>query len=124
MVNLNRFKKRKAKQEKERRAETNRRLHGRTKAEREAEASRKEKEQKDLAGKFLLPERVSLEALVQSELKEKPAAHAVSNQAEKQFEALEAATKKVLSISEYSEELKRHARDSEALGNDHLEGDD
>jgi hypothetical protein len=34
VVNLNKFRKRKAKAEREKRAETNRRLHGRTKAER------------------------------------------------------------------------------------------
>lgn len=34
VVNLNKFRKKKAKLERERRAETNRRLHGRTKAER------------------------------------------------------------------------------------------
>lgn len=34
VVNLNKFRKQKAKLERERRAETNRRLHGRTKAER------------------------------------------------------------------------------------------
>ncbi len=41
VVNLNRFRKKKAKLEKERQAETNRRLHGRTKAEREREAKQK-----------------------------------------------------------------------------------
>jgi hypothetical protein len=37
VVNLNKFRKAKAKAEKEKRAETNRRLHGRTKAERQRE---------------------------------------------------------------------------------------
>lgn len=37
VVNLNKFRKAKAKAEQEKRAETNRRLHGRTKAERQRE---------------------------------------------------------------------------------------
>jgi len=43
VVNLNKFRKRKAKLEKEHRAETNRRLHGRTKAERQQELLQKRK---------------------------------------------------------------------------------
>jgi hypothetical protein len=43
VVNLNKFRKRKAKLEKERQAETNRRLHGRTKAERARDALEKRK---------------------------------------------------------------------------------
>jgi len=41
VVNLNKFKKRKAKVEREKLAETNRRLHGRTKAERARDALQK-----------------------------------------------------------------------------------
>ncbi|HEX2672044.1 MAG TPA: DUF4169 family protein [Polyangiaceae bacterium] len=41
VVNLNKFKKRKAKAERVKRAETNRRLHGRTKAERARDALQK-----------------------------------------------------------------------------------
>ena len=43
VVNLNKFRKRKEKAAKEARAETNRRLHGRTKAERALEAAQKHK---------------------------------------------------------------------------------
>ena len=43
LVNLNKFRKQKAKLEKERKAETNRRLHGRTKAERARELFQKRK---------------------------------------------------------------------------------
>jgi uncharacterized caspase-like protein len=43
VVNLNKFRKRKAKLAKERRAETNRRLHGRTQAERDAELAQQRK---------------------------------------------------------------------------------
>ena len=50
VVNLNKFRKRKAKLEKERQAETNRRLHGRTKAERARDALRKRKLQTDVDG--------------------------------------------------------------------------
>lgn len=42
VVNLNKFRKRKARAEAKRRAETNVRLHGRTKAERTLEAKQKE----------------------------------------------------------------------------------
>ena len=43
VVNLNKYRKRKAKLETERKAETNRRLHGRTQAEREQELRQKRK---------------------------------------------------------------------------------
>lgn len=43
VVNLNKFKKRKAKAERVKQAETNRRLHGRTKAERAQDALQKKK---------------------------------------------------------------------------------
>jgi len=42
VVNLNRFRKQKAKQDREKQAETNRRLHGRTKAERLRELKQKQ----------------------------------------------------------------------------------
>lgn len=54
VVSLNRVRKKKAKAEKEKRAETNRRLHGRTKAERAAEAHAKAKAEKKLEGARLL----------------------------------------------------------------------
>lgn len=43
VVNLNQFKKRKAKLERKQQAETNRRLHGRTKAERARDALQKKR---------------------------------------------------------------------------------
>jgi hypothetical protein len=43
VVNLNKFRKAKAKAEKEKLAETNRRLHGRTKVERQRELLQKQK---------------------------------------------------------------------------------
>lgn len=43
VVNLNKFRKRKAKEEREKRADTNRRLHGRTKAERAQDLLQKQK---------------------------------------------------------------------------------
>ena len=43
VVNLNRFRKQKAKAERQKRAEVNRRLHGRTKAERAREELQKRK---------------------------------------------------------------------------------
>ncbi len=53
VVNLNKFKKRKAKEQREKQAEINRRLHGRTKAERERDELQKRKLEQSLAGKRL-----------------------------------------------------------------------
>ncbi|HWA73579.1 MAG TPA: DUF4169 family protein [Polyangiaceae bacterium] len=53
VVNLNKFRKQKAKAEREKRAETNRRLHGRTKLERARDEQQKQQLQAKLAGKLL-----------------------------------------------------------------------
>jgi Domain of unknown function (DUF4169) len=53
VVNLNKFRKRQAKEERVKRAETNRRLHGRTKAERAREALQKEQLTRTVDGAFL-----------------------------------------------------------------------
>ena len=53
IVNLNKFRKRKAKAERVKQAETNRRLHGRTKLERERETLERQKLERDLSGKLL-----------------------------------------------------------------------
>ena len=53
VVNLNKFRKRKAKAERSKKAETNRRLHGRTKLERQRDELQKEKLERDLHGKKL-----------------------------------------------------------------------
>ena len=50
VVNLNKFRKQKAKVEKEKRAETNRPLHGRTKAERLLELKQKQLLESKLTG--------------------------------------------------------------------------
>ena len=50
VVNLNKFKKRKAKVERVKQAEVNRRLHGRTKAERAREALQKQRLQTSVDG--------------------------------------------------------------------------
>lgn len=50
VVNLNKFRKRKAKEEAKRRAETNVRLHGRTKEERALESKQKELLERRLDG--------------------------------------------------------------------------
>jgi hypothetical protein len=55
VVNLNKFRKRKAKLAKEQRAETNRRLHGRTKAERERDLLQKSKLARQVEGARLEP---------------------------------------------------------------------
>jgi hypothetical protein len=55
VVNLNKFRKQKAKAEKEQRAETNRRLHGRTKAERLLELKQKQLLDGKLSGARLSP---------------------------------------------------------------------
>lgn len=61
VINLNRFRKKKAREEKARRAETNRRLHGRNKAERARDEFQKKQLEEKLNGAFLLRDRVSLE---------------------------------------------------------------
>ena len=53
VVNLNKFRKRKLKEEATKRADTNRRLHGRTKAEREREQVEKLRRESKLDGAFL-----------------------------------------------------------------------
>jgi len=53
VVNLNKFRKRKAKAEREQRAETNRRLHGRSQAERQRDALQKKQLSTLLEGKRL-----------------------------------------------------------------------
>jgi hypothetical protein len=55
VVNLNKFRKRRAKEQREKQAETNRRLHGRTKAERERDELQKRHLEKGLEGKRLAP---------------------------------------------------------------------
>lgn len=91
VVNLNRFRKKKAKAEKEQRAERNRRFHGRTAAERFAEDFEKRKLEKKLDGALLVPERVDTERLM--------------GPPEQVYEALEQATRQVVSLSEFSERL-------------------
>ena len=53
VVNLNKFRKRKAKVDREKTAKTNRRLHGRTKPERQRDELQKAKLTRDLHGKKL-----------------------------------------------------------------------
>jgi hypothetical protein len=53
VVNLNKFRKLKAKALREKKAETNRRLHGRTKLERQRDELQKEQLQRGLHGKKL-----------------------------------------------------------------------
>lgn len=53
LINLNKFRKKKAKVEKEKRADTNRRLHGRTRAEREHDEAQKARLDKQVRGAFL-----------------------------------------------------------------------
>ncbi len=57
VVNLNKFRKRKAKLAKEKQAETNRRLHGRTKAERQRDLIQKRKLETQVDGARLDSER-------------------------------------------------------------------
>lgn len=53
VVNLNRFRKKKAREEQAKRADTNRRLHGRTGAEKERERLERERAARALEGKRL-----------------------------------------------------------------------
>jgi ribosomal protein S2 len=55
IVNLNKFRKQKARAEREKQADTNRRLHGRTKAERLRDHAQKERLQKQVDGARLEP---------------------------------------------------------------------
>ncbi|MEC4591145.1 DUF4169 family protein [Nitrospirillum amazonense] len=55
VVNLNRFRKQKAKEERAAKAAENRVVHGRTKAERTAEQKRQDSQTADLDGKKLEP---------------------------------------------------------------------
>ena len=50
IINLNKYRKQKAKIEREKRAETNRRLHGRTKGERERELLHKQRQESLIEG--------------------------------------------------------------------------
>jgi hypothetical protein len=54
VVNLNKFRKRKAKAERQRQAETNRRLHGRTKAERARDEMQKHRQSTKVDGARLV----------------------------------------------------------------------
>ncbi len=54
VVNLNKFRKRKMEQERQKSADTNRRLHGRTKAERARDEAEKRKLDKGLDGALLV----------------------------------------------------------------------
>jgi hypothetical protein len=96
VINLNRFRKQRAKEEKERTAERNRRYHGRTKAERLGEALTQRQLKAALDGALLVPERVDVERL-----QDGSAADALS--------LLEQASREVLSLSEYAQRLKGDA---------------
>jgi len=72
VVNLNRFRKQKAKAERARRAAVNRRWHGRTKAERAREALQKEQLTKGVDGAKLEPEGEEGEEPERTEGQERP----------------------------------------------------
>lgn len=97
VVNLNRFRKKKAREEKARRAETNRRLHGRTKAERSQDAVDKKQLEDKLNGAFLVRERVDVNDI--------PGADA-----EVALDELERATKFAIPLSD----LSRNKREEDA----------
>ena len=100
MINLNRFRKKKAREEKERRAETNRRLHGRTKLERAQEEAQKARLESKLDGAFLIPERISLDEIPGIDQ-------------EDAFDALEAAADQAMSLSDLSRDMKSGAKEDE-----------
>lgn len=97
VVNLNRFRKRKAKEEKERRAERNRRYHGRTQAERKQEEAARQRLEKQLDGAYLVRERVDVSALETQGLE----SDSLGRPSE-QLQRLERATEQVVSLSEYA----------------------
>lgn len=89
VVNLNRYRKKKARQEKERRAETNRRLHGRTKSERAREEAQKKRIEDTLDGAYLVREDISLADVPGANLEEV-------------LEFLDAAAERAISLHELS----------------------
>ncbi|GEM_PF-773969 len=91
LVNLNRFRKKKAKEEKSQRADTNRRLHGRTRAERATEDAENQKLENLLDGAFLIRESVRLEDI--------PGASEKGEELN-EFDLLEAATDSAISLDE------------------------
>jgi hypothetical protein len=94
VVNLNRYRKKKALQEKERRAETNRRLHGRTKAERAREDAQKKHIEDKLDGAYLVREDVTLADVPGASL-------------EQLLEHLDAAAERAISLHELSREPEK-----------------
>lgn len=97
VVNLNRFRKKKAREEKARRAETNRRLHGRTKAERQREDVLKKRLEDKLDGAFLLREDITL-------------ADVPGACVEQVFEELEAAADRAVPLSELGDDSGKERR--------------
>lgn len=89
VVNLNRYRKKKARQEKERRAEMNRRLHGRTNAERAREDAAKKRIEDKLDGAYLVREDVTFADV--------PGANV-----EEALERLNAAAERAISLRELS----------------------
>lgn len=67
VVNLNRFRKKKAQEEKQKRAEQNRRLHGRTKNERVRDELEKSRLEDKLNGAFLVREQVTMDDIPQGD---------------------------------------------------------
>jgi hypothetical protein len=94
VVNLNRYRTKKALQEKERRAETNRRLHGRTKAERAREDAQKKHIEDKLDGAYLVREDVTLADVPGASL-------------EQLLEHLDAAAERAISLHELSREPEK-----------------
>jgi hypothetical protein len=93
VINLNRFRKKKAREEKEKRAERNRRVHGRTKAERAADEAERVRFEKKLDGAFLVRDRVAVEDLP-------------SEDAARDLEFLSSQADDALTLSELSAQLR------------------
>ena len=75
VVNLNRFRKKKAKEERVKQAETNSRLHGRTKAEKQRELSERTRASQALEGKRLEGDAATASAEAEAELIELSEVH-------------------------------------------------
>ena len=102
VVNLNRYRKRRAREEKEKQADRNRRLHGRTKAERALEAADKKRLEKNIDGAFLVRERVPVQTML--------------GDAKQTLLNLERATRQVLTLSEYAARLRKPHGTEPSLG--------
>ncbi len=103
VINLNRFRKNKAKAQKQRQAETNRRLHGRTKEERRREDAEKQRLERAV-------ELAHLDAIPEQE--KAGSDNKILDNSPATLDALESLADSASSLSELSESLRQQQNDS------------